>query len=279
MSESGTLMPRTSVSGVADTSDSMDSSTLCRIFERLHLKHLELNQRLADAEIARDGLSAHLAAAQRAGAEVADELRDAILERDVYGRLLDRALVRAYESEQARIAADRERDSVTRRLGEPGADVAIRKFSSWIARKRILFGLSRRLLLGRTAQVQTIVEQNLRECGVPGSVVTAKIGWLSRPRVILGLAWRRTLAGANAVQGLILMTMESALDPVQSLPSWASEQLYQFELTIADLEKRLAAEARRFQALEAAKLEDEKALLEAQLTVAKLRGPIVTSTA
>jgi hypothetical protein len=149
----------------------------------------------------------------------------------------------------------------------------------WIARKRVLLGLSRQLLLGRTAQVQTIIEQNLRECDVPESVVSSKIGWLSRPRVILGLARRWALAGTNAVQGLVLMTLESALDPVQSLPSWASEQLHLFEHTIADLEKRLAAEVQHFQALEAAKLEDEKALLEAQLAVAKLRGPVVTSIA
>lgn len=248
-------------------------------FELLHLKYLDLNQRLADAKVARDSLSAQLAAAQRAGEEAARELREAIRERDVYGRLLDRALVRANECEQARIAADRARDDLVRRTGEPGAHIAIRQFSYWIARKRVLFGLSRRLLLGRIAQVQAIIEQNLRECRVPESVVNGKIGWLSRPRVILGLARRCALAGTNAVQGLVVMIMESALDPVQSLPSWASEQLYQFEHTIKDLEKRLAAEARRFQALEAAKLEDERALLEAQLAVAKLRGPIVTSTA
>jgi predicted O-methyltransferase YrrM len=130
----------------------------------------------------------------------------------------------------------------------PWGYAAIRRFSYWMARKRTLFGLSRRVLLGRTTQVRSIIEETMDAHDVPRSVVDATIDLLSRPRVVLGLARRRSLAGLDAVQGLVLLILQCA-------------HLLQ-----------------RLQALEASKLDDEKALLEAQLVIAKLRGPVVAQT-
>jgi hypothetical protein len=130
----------------------------------------------------------------------------------------------------------------------PWSYTTIRHFSHWMARKRTLFGLSRRVLVGRAAQVRSIIEETMHAHDVPGPVVDDTIDLLSRPRVVLGLARRRLLGGMDAVQGLVLLILQCA-------------HLLQ-----------------RLRALEASKLDDETALLEAQLVIAKLRGPVATPT-
>jgi len=99
----------------------------------------------------------------------------------------------------------------------PDGRAAILQFSRWMARKRVLGGLTRRLLVGQRADVRSMIEQSLHTHGVPASVADATIGWLSRPRVIVGLARRRALAGADAVQVLIAPVLEKALPPVAAV--------------------------------------------------------------
>jgi hypothetical protein len=85
----------------------------------------------------------------------------------------------------------------------PVEDMAIQRFSFWMARGRTLFGLSRRVMAGRSMEVRSLIDQSLCAHGIPLALADAVIDRLSAPRLILGLACRRTLAGADAVQGLI----------------------------------------------------------------------------
>ena len=81
-----------------------------------------------------------------------------------------------------------------------------------MAHKRMLFGLARRVMAGRKAEVRLLIEQSLRDHGISDPVTATVIDWLSAPRVVLGLARRRLLAGMYAVQGLVSLEMEQRIE-------------------------------------------------------------------
>jgi hypothetical protein len=151
-----------------------------------------------------------------------------------------------------------------------------------MARKRILLGLSRRLLVGRTKEVQQLIEHNLRVSGVPDSLIPAAI-WLARMRVVLGLARRCALADVLSAQGHLVLSLERSFDISWVGTHYAMAQgaaaapMRTTELNLRDqvgeLENQLRAAQKRFAALEAAKLADEKELLEADLTIVRLQKP------
>jgi glycosyltransferase involved in cell wall biosynthesis len=86
---------------------------------------------------------------------------------------------------------------------------AIHRFSCWMARRRVLFGLTRRLLLGRKTEVRSLIEQSLRAHGIPNAVAAALTDKLTALRIVLGLTRRRAFGGSNSVQTLIAVIMMS----------------------------------------------------------------------
>ena len=265
---------------------------LSQEFARLQAKHLQALARAADLEY-------QLGAAQSESEAVAERLRqerevtrDLVVERNLLTKMLDRVQQKHLEV-LGRQAGCRQADvqaQSTRRVSEAAAltalaaehsvelRVAIDRFASWMARKRILLGLSRRLLVGRTKEVQQLIEHNLRVSGVPDSLIPAAI-WLARVRVVLGLARRCALTDIVSVQGHLVLSLERSFDI-----SWvgthnamaqgaAAAAFNRLRDQVGELENQLRTAQKRFAALEAAKLADEKALLEADLTIVRLRKP------
>jgi peptidoglycan/xylan/chitin deacetylase (PgdA/CDA1 family)/SAM-dependent methyltransferase len=101
-------------------------------------------------------------------------------------------------------------------------EMAFRHFSLWMARSRILFGLTRRVLVGRSTEVRSLVNQSLRDHGIRDVLAAAVINRLSAPRVVLGLARRRLLAGKDKVRALVMALMQEhvvgSLRPSAGLP-------------------------------------------------------------
>ena len=123
-----------------------------------------------------------------------------------------------------------------------------------------------------------MIEHNLRVSGVPDSLIPAAI-WLARVRVVLGLARRCALTDIVSVQGHLVLSLERSFDI-----SWvgthhamaqgaAAAAFNRLRDQVGELENQLRTAQKRFAALEAAKLADEKALLEADLTIVRLRKP------
>jgi glycosyltransferase involved in cell wall biosynthesis len=80
---------------------------------------------------------------------------------------------------------------------------SIRQFARWMAQRRVLVGLTRRLLLGRRTEVRSILSQSLRAHGIPDVVATPVIERLSALRLVLGLARRRAVKDLNTIQELV----------------------------------------------------------------------------
>jgi predicted O-methyltransferase YrrM len=267
-------------------------------FDDLQRKQLKLLDGIADFETTRNRLLGELDEARQAAIRATAERQDALREFDVLARLFDRLqgkhldlLRRTGDIEGSSQQMQRQYEHMVQRSAEVDGALetvprsftsaadgslrrAIRDSAYWIARKRILFGLVRRLILGRQEEVRGAVEQMLRDHGVPGNLVPSAM-WLAKPRVVFGLARRRALAGMQSVQGLVVIALESHLD-FALRPCGASQPLSAG--TSADtgelqrLRETLEVLQRRFTALEAAKVADEKALLEADLIIARLRG-------
>jgi hypothetical protein len=250
-------------------------SEAARAFERLRLKHVDLLQKLSDLEPARDDLERQLQAAQRLQEQTMGEVRRATQERDALEHALERAIRKLSDLEsrhqdlkrqleQLEPCQEGELSNIAREAGAAPTELSpaaaaheeIRRFAHRMASKRVLTRLTRKLLAGRTAKIRSLINESMHKCGVPEAIVASSIDRLSKPRVILGLVVRRALARRGQVEGRVLEVLE---------------------LQSVDVEARLEAELRRLRALEAAKLADEKALLEAQLTIAKLRGPLPSS--
>ncbi|GGC73471.1 hypothetical protein [Chelatococcus reniformis] len=181
--------------------------------------------------------------------------------------------------------------------GDESLRRAIRGAAAWMADPRVLIGLMRRLLAGRPDEAARLVENVLRQHGVPDDHIIS-FGWLGRPRTVLGLARRAALAGRQAAQGYIVIELERSVGPVSASTVIASLALRaaaaegdgaappadscaaagdaatceELRATVDELAMRLVAMQARFAALEEAKLADEKALLEADLTIVRLRG-------
>ena len=263
-------------------------------FARLQAKHLEVLSRTADLEVQLH--AAHREAEVAAGRlrQQQEVARDLAGERNLLTKMLDRVqrkhvevLWQLSELQTRRSQADLQAEEA-RCAFAGGAQtlvaerpvelrVAIDRFAYWMSRKRILFGLSRRLLAGRKKEVQRLVEHNLRASGVPDSLIPAAI-WLAKPRVVLGLVRRRALADMVSLQGLLVLLLERSFDiswvethQAVSNGSAATSEFDGLRRHVGELEGRLTATQKRFAELEAAKLTDEKALLEADLTIARLR--------
>jgi O-antigen biosynthesis protein len=91
-------------------------------------------------------------------------------------------------------------------------EMAIRNFSFWMARSRTIFGLTRRILMGRSKEVQLLVNRSLRDHGLPDILAVMLIDRLSAPRVIFGLARRRMIAGIDTIQVLVIALMQEYID-------------------------------------------------------------------
>jgi predicted O-methyltransferase YrrM len=265
-------------------------------FDDLQRKHVLLLDRITDFETTQNTLLGELDEARRAAIHAEAERRDAMHEYEVLARLFDRLqgkhidlLRRTGDIEGSRQRLQHQHEQVVQRLAEIESALgtapsgfastadgslrqAIREFACWIARKRILFGLSRRLILGRKEEVRRLVEQMLRAHGVPDSLVPPAM-WLAKPRVVFGLARRRVLADMESVRGHVVVALESQFD--FALSSTATTQpLSATSAETAELQRlrdTVGALQRRFTALETAKVADEKALLEADLLIARLR--------
>ena len=232
-------------------------------FDLLQQKYVDQTEKLAHLQLQRDELA-------RRGEQVAAELADVSRERDIFGCRLEHRMQKVAELER---------------------DLAIQRFSLWMARKRILFGLTRRIIAGRKLEARSLVEQSSRDHGAPDAMASSMIDWLSAPRVILGLGRRRMFAGMDAVQRLVVFEIQRRIDASGSMRVSASSDGPQLRSTPGELQRSLGVEARQFQdleqrfqaleqrfrALEAAKLSDEKALLATQIAYAKLLGPIASS--
>jgi hypothetical protein len=273
---------------------------LSQEFSRLQAKHLEALSRGADLEYQLDAVQSESEAVAEQLRQEREVTRGLVVERDLLTKMLDRVQRKHVEvlghlsRLQARCSQADVQAEPARRISEALAQaalaaehsvelrVAIDRFASWMARKRVLFGLSRRLLAGRTKEVQGLIEHNLRVSGVPDSLIPAAI-WLARMRVVLGLARRCALADVLSAQGHLVLSLERSFDISWVGTHYAMAQgaaaapMRTTELNLRDqvgeLENQLRAAQKRFAALEAAKLADEKALLEADLTIVRLQKP------
>ena len=102
---------------------------------------------------------------------------------------------------------------------EPSAERAIRRFSSWMTRRRILFGLTRRLLAGRKAEARLLIERSLRAEGLPHLAVAPVTEELGALPVVLGLAVRRLFARIDTVQEHLAATIHHRLAGMGDAPS------------------------------------------------------------
>jgi hypothetical protein len=266
-------------------------------FARLQAKHLQVLSRAADFESQLHAAHSEAEVAAERLRQEQEVARDLVVERDLLTKMLDRVqrkhvevLGQLSELQMRCSQADLQAEE-TRRAFVGGAQavvaerpvelrVAIDHFAYWMSRKRILFGLSRRLLAGRKKEVRRLVEHNLRASGVPDSLIPAAI-WLAKPRVVLGLVRRRALSDMVSLQGLLVLSLERSFDiswvrthQAVSNGSAAASECNQLRRHVGELEGRLTATQKRFAELEAAKLADEKALLEADLTIARLRQSV-----
>jgi glycosyltransferase involved in cell wall biosynthesis len=88
-------------------------------------------------------------------------------------------------------------------------ETAIDSFSCWMARRRVLFGLTGRLLLGKRGEVRSLIEQSLLAHGIPNAVAVALTDKLSAMRIVLGLTRRRAFSASDRVQTVIALIMTS----------------------------------------------------------------------
>lgn len=201
---------------------------------------LDWIQRLVDVQVERDQL-------KRTVASGAAALSDKSLECAALSRRLEQALLRIKSLE------------VEGPEKSPGSQViaidggVIDTFSFWMIRWRILLGLTRRLLLGRRAEVRSLVRASLIVHKVPPDVTSVVALPLSTRRVIFRLIFRRLLTNANTARKAV----ETIIDENMSAHDMRL-------LSGHDL-------ARRYRALEIAKIADEQALLTMQIALAKLR--------
>ena len=232
-------------------------------FDLLQRKCVNQTEKLASLQLQRDQLA-------RRGEQIAAELADVSANRNIFSSRVEHLIQQVAELER---------------------ELAIQHFSVWMARMRILFGLTRRIIAGRKLEARSLVEQALRDHRVPDAVASSTIDWLSAPRVILGLGRRRMLVGVDAVQRLVMLEIQRRIDASGLMPVSTSSDGPQLRSIPEELQRSLEVEACRFQeserrfqaleqrfhALEAAKLADEKTLLATQIAYAKLLGPIAWS--
>ena len=249
-------------------------------FDLLQQKHADQTENLARLQLQRDELA-------RRGERLAAELAEVSRERDELRRGLAHSIGRIADLERAGAGLQRRHAELLQTAGSspllPSPSVvhfdeqAILSFSLWMASKRVLFGLGRRVVAGRKAEVRSLVERSLRDHGLHDGATATVIEWLSAPRVILGLGRRRLLAGMHATSELVVLEMRQRTEVYRLARSSASPEAARSQ----DPEQRFQALEKRFRALEAAKLEDEKALLVAQIAYAKLlyrsRRPTMTT--
>jgi hypothetical protein len=306
--------------------------SVSRLFELLQRKYLDLLQKLGDAEIRHQTMIQQVNEARRDTAAAVSAHQEALnlLQTLNDTKYTDHALIPHVED------ARREADAaVAAHEAEDQLRGAIRRFAFCIARRRVLFGLFRRLLIGRTQEVRRIVERMLRDHGIPHNL-THSATWLARPRAVFGLVRRRALVDTLSIQGYVALALErsfrllpdsASVMPLSSgtaalrlmqvrlcdIQRWLERgapipdlsELQHLRMVISDLqqqfataqgrvgeleeqiakalgrvdelEEQIAKAQRRFAALEEAKLTDEKALLEADLTIARLRKSAVAS--
>ncbi|HZF75975.1 MAG TPA: class I SAM-dependent methyltransferase [Acetobacteraceae bacterium] len=263
-------------------------------FERLQAEHVRLLGRLADLESLEAGVRAELAAAQDAlqaarseAAAEAERARTVAVERDMATGLLDRLQVKHVQLLER--MGDLEGREAELQQAPPAAlpaaghnpRLAIEEAACWLARSRTLFGLSRRVLAGRGAEARQLVEDALHRAGLPEATIS-RAAHLGTPRVVLGLARRRLLAGMQAVQGVVILELERAAGPdlwAGLAQPGAGVEAGAQDRMVRDLEERLAVAEQRFAALEAEKLRDEQALLQADLALARLRAQLAGKVA
>jgi hypothetical protein len=150
-----------------------------------------------------------------------------------------------------------------------------------MASKKSLYGLTRKLLMGRTAEIRAEVERGLRSCGVPDALAAGSARRLSKPGVILSLTGRRLLGGRRKVEKRVrrILRDQQTVASLQACLNATEERVRALEAAAHERDRALQAAEERARALEAAKVEDEKALLEAQLAMARLRASLAAPSA
>jgi hypothetical protein len=88
-----------------------------------------------------------------------------------------------------------------------GLQRAIRETARSLASRRVITGLTWRLLLGRGGDARRRVDLMLRDHGVPAELVPAA-SWIATPRAVLGLARRRAMVGQTPVEGMLVLELE-----------------------------------------------------------------------
>jgi hypothetical protein len=241
-------------------------------FDLLQRKHVSQTEKLASLELQRDDLACR-------NEQLAAELADVSRERDVLWRRVENSIGRVKELELERADVRQPNAEPAHNpvslplLSDPSFEqvdeAAIRHFSFWMARKRVLFGLGRRVVLGRKAEARSLIERSLRDHGMHDAATAEVINWLSSPRVILGLGRRRLLGGMHAVWGQVALEIQQRIE-LRGLTHGLRNLAVKLQHSLDAEARRSCDLQQRFHALEAAKIEDEKALLAAQVAHAKL---------
>jgi hypothetical protein len=308
---------RESAAAAAARQDALyELTALSKLFELLQSKYLDLLKKLSNTELTHQTLIQQVSEARREAAaaasahqtliqQVSEARREAAAAASAHCEVLNLLQkntdsVRTHHALIARVEeVRREADAAAAAHAiEDHLRDAIRSFAFWMASKRILFGLSRRLVTGRTQEVCRIIEQMLRDHGIPHNLTPSAM-WLARPRVVFGLARRRVLSDMTSVQGLVALALERSLgllpDSAVATPllsGTAALQLMQARLSemlrwlehgapmpdsnelqhlrnlVGELQERIATAQRRLAVLEETKLVDEKAVSELREEIA-----------
>jgi Glycosyl transferase family 2 len=151
---------------------------------------------------------------KRRASQMATALADVLCDPEMLLSKLEEAL-------KVRVRAEGRAEELKAEPRKPPADdMALERFSFWMARRRTLFGLTRRALAGRTTEVRSLISQSLRDHGVPHALAIAVMDRLSAPRVVLGLLIRRMLAGVESVHGSVMHLMQEHIGCLKPPGDW-----------------------------------------------------------
>ena len=217
-------------------------------FDEFHRRYLQTIDKLTTLEAEKTRLAANAEEALHDAAQLHSALDEANRDRETLMRVVEQTAGRGSTSSSEAPTAVRAYFSQ-----------AERDFIAWVARPRVLLGLLRRRAQLGSQAVTELVGDHLAAHGI--DVPPALITWLARGRFLVGLLRRYVLLGKPAVEGALFQELIRLTPPHQNPTDRATSAQAEY--------KRMASV---LEALEAAKVADEKALLDAQIEISTLRA-------
>lgn len=200
-------------------------------------------------------------------------LADTIAQPRVLFGLLRRLLIMGTEATRVQI------EYICNVLKVPLNPGAKAQFAAWFVKRRDMFGLTRRMLLGRALEVRCLILWKLNEClrdnASPGMPQVESVQSIFAESCIL----------VQRLEGLLNSQVESLLNSqARSLNASHQVEMAALRSQLENLKQQNgkekmqhAHELKRLDGIEAAKVADERALLEAEIEIATLRKQLEDS--